>query len=83
MFCLRSHGEMTEITGRDETGDLNELESSRPRLGSFPRGTADKLCANGSAACTFQDNAEVAPCPASPASAAVKIDTPILVWFIL
>lgn len=74
---------VTQQVDRDETGDLNELESSRPRLGSFPRGTADKLCANGSAACTFQDNAEVAPCPAFPASAAVKIDTPVLVWFVL
>lgn len=49
-----------------------KLETSRLRLGSFPRGTADEQFANGSATFTFPDNAEVAPCPALPASAVLK-----------
>lgn len=73
MCCPRSHNEMAGM----------KLESSRLRLGSFPRGTADEQCANGSATFTCQDNAEVAPRPTFPASAAFKIDSPILVWFVL
>lgn len=77
MCCPRSPSEVAESSGRDETGE------QQTEIGFLSRGTADEQCANGSATFTFQDNAEVAPCPAFPASAAFQIDPPILVWFVL